>query len=149
MTGENADLRDCYETKIQAAASARLSPDPDAAGDPAEGLSPQETKLRQSNGLSNIMPPSNTKSEGQIIKENVLTFFNLIFLVLALCLCLVGSFKNLMFLLVAVANTVVGSFQEIRAKRAVDKLTLVAAGTAKAIPLRPARLRADGSACPR
>ena len=36
--------------------------------DPAEGLSPQETKLRQSNGLSNIMPPSNTKSEGQIIK---------------------------------------------------------------------------------
>lgn len=52
--------------------------------DPAEGLSPQETKLRQSNGLSNIMPPSNTKSEGQIIKENVLTFFNLIFLVLAL-----------------------------------------------------------------
>ncbi|MEI3071851.1 MAG: cation-transporting P-type ATPase [Oscillospiraceae bacterium] len=65
--------------------------------DPAEGLSPQETKLRQSNGLSNIMPPSNTKSEGQIIKENVLTFFNLIFLVLALCLCLVGSFKNLMF----------------------------------------------------
>lgn len=101
--------------------------------DPAEGLSPQETKLRQSNGLSNIMPPSNTKSEGQIIKENVLTFFNLIFLVLALCLCLVGSFKNLMFLLVAVANTVVGSFQEIRAKRAVDKLTLVAAGTAKAI----------------
>ncbi len=101
--------------------------------DPAEGLSPQEIKLRQSNGLSNIMPPSNTKSEGQIIKENVLTFFNLIFLVLALCLCLVGSFKNLMFLLVAVANTVVGSFQEIRAKRAVDKLTLVAAGTAKAI----------------
>ena len=101
--------------------------------DPAEGLSPQEIKLRQSNGLSNIMPSSNTKSEGQIIKENVLTFFNLIFLVLALCLCLVGSFKNLMFLLVAVANTVVGSFQEIRAKRAVDKLTLVAAGTAKAI----------------
>ena len=101
--------------------------------DPAEGLSPQEIKLRQSTGLSNIMPPSNTKSEGQIIKENVLTFFNLIFLVLALCLCLVGSFKNLMFLLVAVANTVVGSFQEIRAKRAVDKLTLVAAGTAKAI----------------
>ena len=101
--------------------------------DPAKGLSPQEIKLRQSNGLSNIMPPSNTKSEGQIIKENVLTFFNLIFLVLALCLCLVGSFKNLMFLLVAVANTVVGSFQEIRAKRAVDKLTLVAAGTAKAI----------------
>lgn len=86
--------------------------------DPAEGLSPQEIKLRQSNGLSNIMPPSNTKSEGQIIKENVLTFFNLILPGAGAVLCLVGSFKNLMFLLVAVANTVVGSFQEIRAKRA-------------------------------
>ena len=37
MTGENADLRDCYETKIQAAVSARLSPDPDAAGRPGRG----------------------------------------------------------------------------------------------------------------
>lgn len=133
MTGENADLRDCYETKSKQPHLRVYRQIPMLQADPAEGLSPQETKLRQSNGLSNIMPPSNTKSEGQIIKENVLTFFNLIFLVLALCLCLVGSFKNLMFLLVAVANTVVGSFQEIRAKRAVDKLTLVAAGTAKAI----------------
>ncbi len=133
MTGENADLRDCYETKSKQPHLRVYRQIPMLQADPAEGLSPQEIKLRQSNGLSNIMPPSNTKSEGQIIKENVLTFFNLIFLVLALCLCLVGSFKNLMFLLVAVANTVVGSFQEIRAKRAVDKLTLVAAGTAKAI----------------
>lgn len=133
MTGENADLRDCYETKTKQPYPRVYRQIPMLQADPAEGLSPQETKLRQSNGLSNIMPPSNTKSEGQIIKENVLTFFNLIFLVLALCLCLVGSFKNLMFLLVAAANTVVGSFQEIRAKRAVDKLTLVAAGTAKAI----------------
>lgn len=73
-----------------------------------EGLSPQEVKLRQTNGLGNKQPPSNTKTEKQIVKENVFTFFNLIFLVLAVALIIVGSFKNLTFLIVAAANTVVG-----------------------------------------
>ncbi len=98
-----------------------------------EGLSPEEVRLRQQNGLRNITPASNTKTERQIVKEKVFTFFNLIFIVLAASLLIVGSFKNLAFLIVAVANTVIGIFQEIRAKRAVDKLTLVAAGTLKAI----------------
>ncbi len=98
-----------------------------------EGLSQDEVRLRQLNGLRNITPPSNTKSEKQIVKENVFTFFNLIFIVLAAALLLVLSFKNMTFLLVAVANTVIGIFQEIRAKRAVDKLTLIAAGTLRTI----------------
>lgn len=98
-----------------------------------EGLSPEEVRVRQQNGLRNITPASNTKTEKQIVKEKVFTFFNLIFIILAAALLLVGSFKNLAFLLVAIANTVIGIFQEIRAKRAVDKLTLVAAGTLKAI----------------
>ena len=108
-------------------------PIPVLNADVNEGLSPQEVKLRQSNGLSNKQPASNTKTERQIIKENVFTFFNLIFLVLAAALIAVGSFKNLMFLIVAAANTVVGIFQETRAKRAVDKLTLVAAGQQRVI----------------
>lgn len=98
-----------------------------------EGLSQDEVRLRQLNGLRNITPPSNTKSEKQIVKENVFTFFNLIFIVLGTALLLVLSFKNMTFLLVAVANTVIGIFQEIRAKRAVDKLTLIAAGTLRTI----------------
>lgn len=99
----------------------------------SEGLSEQEVSLRMKHGLRNEMPPSNTKSEKQIIRENTLTFFNLIFVVLAVLLALVGSFKNMTFLLVAMANTVIGIFQEIRAKRTVDKLTLVAAGTLRVI----------------
>ena len=98
-----------------------------------EGLSPEEVRVRQQNGLHNITPASNTKPEHQIVKEKVFTFFNLIFIVLAAALLLVGSIKNLTFLVVAIANTVIGIFQEIRAKRAVDKLTLVAAGTLKTI----------------
>lgn len=101
--------------------------------DPREGLSGRDVVLRQQNGLRNITPASNTKSEKQIIKENVFTFFNLIFIVLAVLLLIVGSFKNMTFLVVAIANTMIGIFQEIRAKRTVDKLTLVAAGTVKTI----------------
>lgn len=98
-----------------------------------EGLSGQEVGLRQANGLRNITPASNTKTEKEIVKENVFTFFNLIFIVLAVMLAVVGSFKNMTFLLVAIANTIIGIFQEIRAKRTVDKLTLVAAGMVKTI----------------
>lgn len=97
------------------------------------GLSVNEVTLRQQNGLRNIPPASKTKSEKQIVKENVFTFFNLIFIVLAILLLIVGSFKNMTFLVVAVANTLIGIFQEIRAKRTVDKLTLVAAGTVRTI----------------
>ncbi len=100
---------------------------------PEEGLSAQEVSLRQKGGLRNISPKSNTKTERQIIKENTFTFFNLIFIVLAVALAVVGSFKNMTFLIIAVANTVIGIFQEIRAKRAVDKLTLVSAGTVRAV----------------
>ena len=64
-----------------------------------EGLTPEEIRLRQQNGLRNITPASNTKTERQIVKEKVFTFFNLIFIVLAAALLLVGSFKNLAFLL--------------------------------------------------
>ena len=59
---------------------------------------------------------------------NILTFFNLVFLVMAAILVIAGSsVKNMTFLVVVICNTIIGCYQEIRAKRAVDKLTLVAA----------------------
>ena len=97
------------------------------------GLDLQQVYLRQEGGLRNLPPKSNTKSIGQIVRENALTFFNLIFLILGLCLLFVGSIKNMAFLGVAVCNTLIGIFQEIRAKKAVDKLTLMAVGTLTAI----------------
>ncbi len=102
---------------------------PPVKADISLGLSSEQVRIRQEAGLSNVTPASNTKSERQIIKENTFTFFNLIFIVLAAALILVASFKNLTFLCVAIANTVIGIFQEIRAKRAVDELTLVAAAS--------------------
>ena len=46
---------------------------------------------------------------------------------LALCLALVGSFANMTFLGVVIANTIIGTVQQLRSKRTVDQLTLVAA----------------------
>ncbi len=99
----------------------------------ALGLTSEQVVARQNNGLRNVTPASNTKSEQQIVREKVFTFFNLIFIVLAVALLIVGSFKNMTFLIIAVINTVIGVVQEIRAKRAVDKLTLVAAGRLRVI----------------
>ena len=50
----------------------------------------------------------------EIVHNNIFTYFNLIFLILAILLCLVGSFRNLTFLPVIICNTLIGIIQEIR-----------------------------------
>ena len=61
----------------------------------------------------------------EIVKENVFTYFNLIFTVLGVLLVIVGSFKDLSFMLIVLANTVIGIAQEIRSKQTLDKLKLL------------------------
>ena len=102
--------------------------------DPDRGLTQEQVELRTACGWANVTQDGAGKSEKDIIREHSLTFFNLIFVVLAAIL-LIGqsSVKNMTFLIVAVINTVIGIVQEIRAKRAVDKLTLVAAQTVKTV----------------
>ncbi|MFR8334549.1 MAG: hypothetical protein ACLU9S_21175, partial [Oscillospiraceae bacterium] len=108
-------------------------PLPVLEADPNLGLTQAQVQARRSCGWSNDPGESPSKSEGQIIRENTLTFFNLIFLILAVLLVIAGSYKNMMFLVIAIANTAIGTIQEIRSKRAVDKLTLVAEHPAKVI----------------
>lgn len=96
--------------------------------DPNVGLTQDQAALRAARGWANVPGAGPGRSEREIILKNCLTFFNFVFLVLALLLVLAGSsLKNLTFLIVVVVNTVIGCVQEIRAKRAVDKLNLVAA----------------------
>ena len=96
--------------------------------DPQQGLSAEEVLLRKHGGWTNRTPRSASKTEKEIVLENCLTFFNMVFLVLAVVLLIGGSsVKNMTFLVVVICNTLIGIYQEIRAKRAVDKLTLVAA----------------------
>jgi magnesium-transporting ATPase (P-type) len=96
--------------------------------DPHIGLSSQEVAAREESGWVNGLTISASRTEGQIIAHNCFTFFNLVFVVLAVIVALGGSsVKNMTFLIIVICNTVIGCYQEIRAKRAVDKLTLVAA----------------------
>lgn len=117
----------------QATESTPRRPLPVLEADPNLGLTQAQVQARRSCGWSNDPGESPSKSEGQIIRENSLTFFNLIFLILAVLLVVAGSYKNMMFLVIAIANTAIGTVQEIRSKRAVDKLTLVAEHPAKVI----------------
>ena len=102
--------------------------------DPKQGLSGEQVDIRKACGWDNVSPASAGKTEREIIVGNTFTFFNLVFVVLAVILVIAqSSIKNMTFLVVAAINTVIGSVQEIRAKRAVDKLTLVAAQTVKTV----------------
>lgn len=95
--------------------------------DPETGLSHDQVVTRIAGGWMNEAPMSASRTEKEIVLANILTFFNLIFVVLAVWLVLSGSsIKNLTFLGVVVCNTVIGIYQEIKAKKAVDALNLVA-----------------------
>lgn len=96
---------------------------------PAEtGLTQEQAAERANAGWSNGLAKSAGKTEWDIVAQNLFTFFNLVFVILAVALALAGSsVKNMTFLVVVVCNLCIGCYQEIRAKRAVDRLTLVAA----------------------
>ena len=89
------------------------------------GLTNQEAESRRRQGLSNEQVDSSTRTVKQIIKDNVFTYFNLIFTVLAVLLIAVGSFKDLSFMLIVFANTGIGIAQEVRSKQTLDKLKLL------------------------
>ena len=101
---------------------------------PETGLTAQQVQEHLEAGLGAGLPADSGRSEKEIILRHSLTFFNLVFIVLAVLL-IVGksTVMNMGFLGVVVINTVIGIFQEIRAKRAVDKLSLVARRPVKVV----------------
>ncbi len=93
--------------------------------DPAAGLSSQQVAGQIQRGLHNGDSGVKSKTEGQIIWENVFTFFNLLNFALAAAVILVGSPRSALFMGVILSNIVIGSFQGIRAKHTIDKLSLI------------------------
>ncbi len=106
---------------------------PAVQADPDRGLSSAQVRERQERGWTNAPVQAPTKTAGQIVKENVCTFFNLIFLILAVLLVAVGSLDDLLFLLIAAANTGIGILQQLRSKATMDKLNLLAAPRANVV----------------
>ena len=89
------------------------------------GLTAQQVAERMEKGLWNKKAESATKTTKEIIKSNVFTYFNLIFLVIALLLIGVGAFRDLTFLPIIIANTLIGIVQEIRSKKVLDDLPIL------------------------
>lgn len=120
-----------------------LSPAPDT------GLTSAQAQARMEAGWSNEPVDSPAKSDRQIIRENLLTYFNLIFLVLGVCLFLVGDWRDTAFLLVVAANAVIGAVQQLRSKRVIERLAVLGGASVCAVrdgtvrELRPAELVRD------
>ena len=89
------------------------------------GLSSQEVSERVRAGQSNAPVEAPFKTTWQIIKTNTFTYFNAIFVVLAVILIAVGSFRDITFLPVIVINSLIGIIQEFRAKATLEKLTVL------------------------
>ena len=98
-----------------------------------KGLSKEEVKIRIKEGKVNYDTTTPSKSIKQIIFENTFTLFNFINVVLATSIILVGSYKNLLFLGVVICNTLISVVQELRAKKIVDKLSIISSSRAKVI----------------
>lgn len=98
-----------------------------------KGLTGEQVQERIKNGCTNapVKPPM--KSCGDIIRDNIFTYFNMIFVVIAVLLCIVQSYKSLTFLPVIICNTIVGIVQEIRSKKILDKMNMLNAPRATVI----------------
>lgn len=97
------------------------------------GLTDEEVRQRVEKGLINRADISTDKTTKEIVISNVFTYFNLIFLVITILLIMVGSFRNLTFLPIIIGNTVIGIVQEIRAKKTLEKMSLLNAPHADVI----------------
>ncbi|MCL2392090.1 MAG: HAD-IC family P-type ATPase [Oscillospiraceae bacterium] len=105
----------------------RLEPSAD------RGLTSSQARERLENGYGNTKPDSAEKTVGQIFKDNIFTYLNLVLILLGLCVILVGSHRDLVFMPIVVINTTIGIIQELRSKRALAKLSFIAAPSATVI----------------
>ena len=100
---------------------------------PEQGLTQAQAAQLAAAGWHNRVEETNLKSTGEIIRENTLTFFNLVFVVLAALLVLAGSFRDMFFLLIAAINSLIGIVQQLRSRATLSKLALVAQARVKVV----------------
>ena len=101
--------------------------------DPSFGLSDEQVAERVRQNLANGHEEIKTKPVSKIVRDNLITPFNILNVILALLVLMVGSYKNLLFMGVIICNTVIGIFQEIKAKKTIDKLSIVTAPKARVV----------------
>ena len=97
------------------------------------GLTEAEVAERVAAGKTNANTDVKTKTIGQILREHTFTLFNFVNLALAVLVFITGQYRNMTFMFVVLINLVVGVVQEVRAKRMVDKLSILTAKQVRVI----------------
>lgn len=92
------------------------------------GLNDAEVRQRMEEGLVNYVPERPSRTTSEIVKANVVTRFNILLgALLLVTLIVLGQPRDALFGIVLVTNSAIGIVQELRAKRTLDRLELVAA----------------------
>ena len=97
------------------------------------GLTDKEIKSRINDGLVNVDKSIKTKSTSDIIKDNTLTLFNILNIIIAAAVMYTGLYKNLMFMGVVICNCIIGISQELRARSTVERLNFISCSHANVI----------------
>lgn len=112
----DSDVERYYDTKI------------------TEGLSDEQVASRVEQGLSNLVTDDKGQTILGIILKNIFTFFNMLYIVIAIVLIIAGAgIGNFAFVPVVFMNILIGIIQQIKAKMTVEKMTLMSAPTATVI----------------
>lgn len=93
------------------------------------GLTRIEVENRIRDNKVNYDTSVKTKSIRDIIISNSFTLFNIINILLALLLVIVGSYKNTLFIFIIIINSLISIIQEVRSKRELDKLKVIASNS--------------------
>lgn len=96
-----------------------------------EGLSSKQVQERFEKHLNNEKVKKLTKSNAQIIRQNVFTYFNFINLILFILVLLTGKIKNGLFLGTVIFNACIGIYQQMKSKKLLDRLSFLAEDTIK------------------
>lgn len=99
----------------------------------AQGLSFKQVAQARAAGETNEFDNSSSRSIVAILRANVFTIFNAILASAVVVVLAVGSWKDAVFGFVLLLNTLTGTIAELRAKRALDNLAVLAAPTAHVI----------------
>lgn len=93
----------------------------------ATGLTPKEVVQRIESGQSNAVKTSSSRSVQDIVRANVFTLFNGIIFAAMVLVLITGSWRDAVFGFVIIINTGIGIVTELRAKRTLDKLSILVA----------------------
>jgi len=97
------------------------------------GLTSDQVNERITKGQTNETQNQSVKTYKKIFFENIVTFFNMLCLAIAISLICVGAWNQCLFMVIIIVNTSIGIIQEIKAKKTIEKLSLLTAPAVKVI----------------